>query len=86
MDDRRFGLVLRERRRQLRWRRRDVALKAHARQQEASDVERGRLAEKRVSVVRRIAAVLAVGAPFEPRHRGGEAARDRREGGGNRPQ
>jgi len=71
MDDRGFGLALRELRRRLGWRQRDVALKAGVRQQEVSDVERGRLADKRVGIVRRIAAVLDVGAPFEPRYRGG---------------
>src|SRR5258705_11974097 len=71
MDDRRFGLAVRALRRRLGWRKRDLALGARVRQQEVSDVERGRLESKRVGVIRRIGAALDAGTPLDLQWRGG---------------
>lgn len=71
MDDRRFGLAVRALRRRLGWRQRDLALHARVRQQEVSDIERGRLDDVRIAVVRRISSAVNQRASLDLLWRGG---------------
>jgi transcriptional regulator with XRE-family HTH domain len=75
MDDLKVGTVVRAVRRRRGLRQRDVASLAGVSQWAVSIVERGQLDRLPVRTIRRIASVLEIRMPFEPRWRGGELPR-----------
>jgi transcriptional regulator with XRE-family HTH domain len=75
MDDTRLGLIVRALRRRLGWRQIDLARRSRVRQQEISNVERGRLAMVRLGTMRRITRELTGKVEFELTWRGGLADR-----------
>ena len=80
MDDRRFGLVIRALRRRLGWRQSDLAERAGVSQQAVSEIERGRVRDKSLDLLRRVAGPLDAKADIDVSWRGGALDRflDRR--------
>jgi transcriptional regulator with XRE-family HTH domain len=75
MDDIKVGALARAIRHRRRWTQRQLGTRIDLSQQVISLFERGRLDGLTVRTARRIAAALEVSLAFEPRWRGGEAAR-----------
>lgn len=75
MDDLRVGALARAVRHRLGWTQLEVGRRAGVSQKLVSMLECGRLEELTVRSARRIAAVLEIRLPFDPRWRGGEGAR-----------
>ncbi|HEY8869451.1 MAG TPA: helix-turn-helix transcriptional regulator [Candidatus Limnocylindrales bacterium] len=71
MDDQRAGLAIRAMRRRLGWTQQMLARRTRIRQQELSDIERGRLDGSRVATIRRVASVLGARLSLDLLWRGG---------------
>lgn len=75
MDDRRIGSVIRVLRRRKGWRQSDLAAAAGVHQSDVSNLERGHVADYRVTIIRAVLGALDGRCDLEPRWRG--AAIDR---------
>jgi transcriptional regulator with XRE-family HTH domain len=71
VDDQRAGLAIRGMRRRLGWTQKELARRTRLRQQEVSDIERGRLDRSRVATIRRVANALGARVSLDLLWRGG---------------